>query len=165
MPKAFDPKQIQQAGATDGQVLAWDNAAGEWVPKDVNSVITGAGYCLWFGGDAVNTGEQGKYFLVNGKGSDALQASQAGMTRAEIPISGEMTVLAINSPSGAADTYFKIYKNGVLEDTVQIGGAERAVAISNSGGVSAEDYVEVEYDAGTAPGEVLFCIFVDTSTD
>ena len=31
---ATDPSNMDQAGATDGQVLTWDNGAGEWTPAD-----------------------------------------------------------------------------------------------------------------------------------
>ena len=59
----IDPKQIAQDGATDGQVLTWDNATGQWKPEDAgggSSAFTGLTDT-----PSSYSGQAGKFLQVN----------------------------------------------------------------------------------------------------
>ncbi len=96
----------------------------------------------------------GSFGLANGKTSDNDDTSKP-KTRQPIAVSGTITAVGYQTQGGDATSTMKIHINGAVQATLaltninaNLGGVE-TVSVA----VSAGDYIELEYDAGTAPNE------------
>ena len=105
----------------------------------------------------------GKFAVMNGKSSDNDEATKA-KTRAPIAADGTITTVAYRTASADATTQMKIHIDGVVQATFtlssisSLGGAE-TVSVA----VTAGQYLELEYDAGTAPVESTWLILQELS--
>jgi hypothetical protein len=110
---------------------------------------------LLFGADLNGTG---RFALANGKSSDADDTSRP-KTRQPCVAAGSITRVGWFSQSGHLTTTMKIHVDGVVADTFMLGATSGAASVSAS--VSAGSYVELEYDAGTAPNQSTWCLTLE----
>ena len=140
------------APGTAGQVLKTAGAGADVAWGN------GGGYTLSFGGDCLSAGQ---FFKVNGSGNDLGTISITGKTRHPIPITGTIVAMAWESQSGTSSTDIKIWISGGGGTKVDWTAASGVAACSV--GVTAGQYAEVEYDAGTEPDDCVITLFVRPS--
>lgn len=114
---------------------------------------------LLFGAKSDDTG---KFLIANGKSTDADDSSKA-KTRHPAQATGTIVKLSYKTKDGDTSTIMKIHVNGSVEETVTLssmnandGGVE-TVSVS----VSSGDYVEIEYDGNTKPGECTMSLTIE----
>jgi len=96
----------------------------------------------------------GKFGIANGSSADNDNAS-APKTRQPIVAAGTITGVAYQTQAGDATSQMKIHINGVVQATFTLASVSplyaglEAVSVA----VAVGGHIEIEYDAGTAPGE------------
>lgn len=123
---------------------------------------TGLGYVQFVGADLTTTGN---FAAAHGSGLST-QATSQTRTRVSVPVDGTLNAVSWNQATASSAT-MKFHLNGVEDDTFTASG-NSGVDTSVSITVSAGDYIELEYDAGTAPGDSSWWYHItpsDTSVD
>ncbi len=158
---------VAVAGPAGAQVTFFDSADSLYKAADKAGVVRtlegggGADTIAIAIGSKFN--DLGKFGVVNGKSSDNDEATKA-KTRAPIAADGTITTVAYRTASADATTTMKIHIDGVVQATFalssisSLGGAE-TVSVA----VTAGQYLELEYDAGTAPVESTWLILQELS--
>ncbi len=107
--------------------------------------------------------DTGKFGVVNGKSSDKDEATKA-KTRAPIAADGTITTVAYRTASADATTQMKIHIDGVVQATFTLSSISSLGGVETvSVAVTAGQYLELEYDAGTAPVESTWLILQEVS--
>ena len=107
--------------------------------------------CCPFGG---KSDQEGKFLVANGRSMDKDENSRH-KTRQPIAVPGKLVGIAYKTQEADTTTRIKIHINGVVESSILLssinsdhcGMEELDIMVKNG------DYVEIEYDSGTAPGE------------
>ena len=104
--------------------------------------------------------------VANGKSTDADDSTKP-KTRWPIPIDGTIIGIAYKTKDGSTTTQMKLHNDEVVEETIVLSSMN-----GNSGGredftgptVSAADnYAEIEWDAGQKPGECIMSLIIQPS--
>lgn len=136
--------------------------------KGVDSALATAGLgtkqTLSFGGDHV-TANVGRHSLANGEANSTAQVA-GHQTRAPVTQAGTINRVSVyhEGDLSSNNATWKILVNGTVQATLTSTGGAGSVDLFTSVGVSvsAGDYVEFEYDAGSdSPGNTITLITVD----
>jgi len=118
--------------------------------------IASSDFILHFGG---SFGSTGTYSSVNGTATSSALSALDHATEATIPKAGTLNALGWNTKLGDATTVIKIHKNGSVVETITLSGAQGADTTLNTT-VAVGDKLAVEYDAGTAPNEGTYQVYI-----
>lgn len=123
---------------------------------DTTLGATGLGYSLVFGGQ-MNTA--GYYYMANGTSSSVQLASSTVQTRLIVPSAGTITAVSWLSSTADATTDLKIWIDGGSSTKLDLTGAT-GIITGLSVAVSAGSYIEIEFDANTAPSYGTCTVYI-----
>jgi len=113
-------------------------------------IVSTAGYVLDFGSD-VNTGDTGKYMLVDGRPGGVMIVALSPSSERTIFRPSTLKAFGWNSQAADVTSVFKVLKNGSVVETITctkgVSGSEPCTEV-----FAVDDLVAVEFDAGTVTG-------------
>ena len=149
--------------------LVIDNHVGTLTNNGtINGIVNGVYYGNWqkagyilatWGANLQNTG---RFPRINGT-ADALEVSGLGIdASAQVSAAGTIDTVTYYNATGDTTTQFKIIVNGQVEYTftstgLGFYGQEMGIGVP----VVMNDNVAIEYDAGTAPGNGIYTMYIN----
>ena len=118
---------------------------------------TVSGVPVTFGATFLVT-DAGEFAAANGAGL-AVSLVSGTDSEAACPVAGSAAALAWSTAAADGTTVVKLHLNGGLAATVTLSGADGAAALTPFA-VAAGDRLQLEYDAGTAPGISTWSVLV-----
>jgi hypothetical protein len=140
----------QALGGGTQHAVATTSVAGFLSAADktkLDGVSSGAAPATLAYGANMGAGDTTKYFGAWNNGNKSATAS--AQNQIAVPTTGTVKSISWFSDAATATTVLKIFKNGVLAETVTLTGVEGSKATSVA--VTQGDYLGVTYDSGTAP--------------
>lgn len=158
----FTLKQLKQTGATDGQVITWDNALQIWTP----TTITGGGAASGISG-SIQFSDGASGFLADDSNlfwnDTTNQLQLAGGTSYALAITGQnggINVAPASSITGALNAYrvsadaTGLVNLSVFNTNTSSGGARFTLSAATGGG---DPYINI------STGEITYTLGVDNS--
>jgi len=140
----------QALGGGTQHAVATTSVAGFLSAADktkLDGVSSGAAPATLAYGANMGAGDTTKHFGAWNNGNKSATAS--AQNQIAVPTTGTVKSISWFSDAATATTVLKIFKNGVLAETVTLTGVEGSKATSVA--VTQGDYLGVTYDSGTAP--------------
>jgi len=157
----FDGIELQRlpvgANAEFLTALATEATGLKWLGTDG---IPGLGYPMSYGGEFPTAASQGRFFVGHGTSSSPNESSLNENSELVFPKFGTIKRISWRTESASATTVLVIWKNGIVSATITLTGLN-GVITGLSVAIVAGDRVGLEYDSGTAPGNISVDLFVE----
>lgn len=154
-----DVRVVEQTGGTVPGLYVWHAISQTFwfLGGTASNPQTGVLTMVYMGGAAAPSA--GEHLEVN-VGVGGASAALGVSTESVCGKAGAATVLTWNSATASTDTVLKVIVAGSSVASVTLTGASGSIAVPSTPAVTAGQKLAIEYDAGTAPGNITVQLYV-----